>query len=307
MVATPSGDTSCEGVGDEFFSAAAYRWSASEGLEVRRLGAGAPWVGVATLPHSNEPLGSAIVPCLEALVAYRGWPVALFENVDGPPPEHRFRLPANFSEFYVASYLPPLEEQAEFSHCAHPITPSQQRAALFRQAVRAQGVQALLLVHNDVFARHPYLYADRVWPHVEARLRACASRWFRVAEVPRVGWTSVLSALTYRYFGFNVLRPGAKTEAAGIYLPRALGIPVLTLELPMFDWSSYDEAALKHLRRLSLPLLMGGASAAERSELIHPLLRTCGGDVDMIAPGISAQVTWAVVEALANLPQSATP
>lgn len=307
MVATRSGDTPGDGVGDELFSAAAYGWSASGGLEVRRMGAGAPVVGVATLPHSNEPLGSAIVPCLEALVQRRGWPVALFENVDGPPPEHRFRLPARFSEFYVGSFLPPLEEQAEFSHCARPVTPSQRRAAQFRQAVSEQGAHVLLLVHNDPFARHPYLYADRVWPHVEASLRTCASRWFRVGEVPRVGWTSVLSALTYRYFRFNVLQPGASTEAAGIYLPEALGIPVLTLELPMFDWSPYEEAALRHLRKHSLPLLMGGAGAAERSELIHPLLRTCGGDVEMIAPEISARLTWAVVEALAGMLQSATP
>src|SRR5262249_34325639 len=146
-----------------------------------------------------------------------------------PPAEHRFSLPCGPLDYAARGYLQPLAGQVEFAHCRAPGSPPQHRAQRLRARLSDLNPDAIVLLHNDVGAHAPYLYATNPWPRAERPLRAelagAFPRW------PRLGatWTHPLGEHTYAYFPAS--RIGVTgSESAGIYLEQDLGVPVLTIE-----------------------------------------------------------------------------
>jgi len=225
------------------FTRAAYAWPEHDEPTVEWYGEDGPTLAVALLPHANEPLGYAIRGPLAAAGTTAGGRTALVGPVDPPPPERRFPLPCDLLDFLRLGHLQPLDAQVEFAHGPTPVTDAQRRAATVRKLLGGVGAAAVVLVHNDPFARVPYLYADRRWPVTERALRAAQDPDIHPdpdLAVDEVEWTSRLGPRTYAYFpavGIGV----TDTECAGLYLPKELGIPVLTAELPMFDWTAFTD------------------------------------------------------------------
>jgi hypothetical protein len=275
---------------------ASYTWPSAE-LTLRRFGAGRPRLGVGLLPHSNEPLGSAVLPCLDELLSGTGQDLLVIDGIDPPP--QPFSLPCDFFDFLRAFHLPRIAEQVEFAHCVEPATPAQHRARRLCECLRSEAVERLLLVHNDPFARHPYFYAGEPHASVEQALLDQTSHLFDYADVPEVGWTEILSRLTYRYFPVRRIDPGCSSESAGIFIAEQLRIPVLTLELPMFDWAAHDDDELWTLRQLYLELWHGAASADKRDEAIAEHARQA--PAPMVPAAVSARVEWAVIASLLEL------
>src|SRR5215470_2540426 len=191
MVATPSGELllSKEPL-------ASYSWPVDSSIGVTVSGSGGPLIAVGVLPHANEPLGSAF-----AVSALDGpGRVALVGPIDPPPAAHRFPLPVDPVGYVTGGYLQPLPEQVEFAHCPSPVTPAQLRAAELRARLAELRPDVLLLLHNDVGAVAPYLYANRMWPQVSRRLRSdlvgAFDRWPKLVAP----WTYTLDPNTYAYF-----------------------------------------------------------------------------------------------------------
>jgi hypothetical protein len=224
-----------------------------------------PLIAVGVLPHANEPLGSAFVP---SDVDGR---VALVGPIDPPP--HRFALPTDPVGYARDGYLQPLAGQVEFAHCAHPSTPAQHRAAALRARLAELRPAALLLVHNDVGAVAPYLYANRVWPAVSRRLRALP-----YPHRPRLAasWTTTLDACTYAYF--PAARIGVEgAECAGLYLERELGIPTLTVELPMFAWGTADRTRHAVAEAVGTWIARGASHGGDTGRLVREVTAALGG------------------------------
>lgn len=263
-------------------------------------GTGRPIIAVGVLPHGNEPLGSAFV---STVGGYRGdlGTLALIGPIEPPPRAFHFPLPCDPVTFVSRGFLPPLREQAEFSHCQVPRTPAQRRAAECRSRVRGVAADALILLHNDPTALAPYLYANSPWPKVERRLRDEVGPDFPDWKPPSMSWTQRIGERTYAYF--PSARIGVKgTECAGIYIQRELGIPTLTLELPMFDWGE-AEPVRQHFRHVIGDwVAAGGAYGGDRSGLTRDLARLLAGrHVPMVPPELSSRVVWS---ALAGLRES---
>jgi hypothetical protein len=277
--------------------AARYSWP-EDTLTCVMAGRGRPRIAVGLLPHANEPLGSAFAATIGR---YRGGlgTIGLIGPIDPPPPSHRFPLPCDPVGFVSNGYLSPLAEQVEFAHCPVPVTPAQRRAAAYREQLRTLRADALVMLHNDPAAQGPYLYANSPWPAVERRLADDFPDW----KPPGTSWTHRIGTRTFAFF------PGERigvdgTESAGLYIERELGIPTLTLELPMFGWLRAERQRLEFRRTLGEWVAAGGADGGDRPGLIRYTGRLLDGrEVTMIPPAVTSRVVWS---ALAGLRESLT-
>ena len=285
MVATASGEV-----------LASYSWPSADAIDVSEFGSDGPLIAVGLLPHANEPLGSAFA----ATVPLAGAPgrIALVGPIDPPPPEHRFALPTDPVGYVAGGYLQPLPEQAEFAHCANPRTPAQHRAAELRSRLAELRPDAVLLLHNDVGAAAPYLYANRSWPGASHRLRTdlagAFARWPTLAAT----WTTTLDDHTYAYFPAERIGVDG-TECAGLYIERELGIPTLTVELPMFGWGTADHTRVTVAEAVGNWIARGAAHGGDTDRLVCEVLAAVGTrQVPMVSAAISARVVWAVLAGL---------
>lgn len=250
-------------------------------------GPAGPLIAVGVLPHANEPLGSAFIPSdVDGRVAMVG-------PIDPPP--HGFALPTDPVGYVRDGYLQPLADQVEFAHCADPSTPAQHRAAELRARLAVLRPAAVLLVHNDVGAIAPYLYANRVWPAVSRRLRTLA-----FARRPRLAatWTSTLDESTYAYF--PAARIGvAGTECAGLYLERELGVPTLTVELPMFCWGTADRTRHAVAGSVGTWIACGASHGGDTPRLIDEVTTAVAGRrFEMVPAARNAEVVRTVLTGL---------
>jgi hypothetical protein len=290
-----------DSVRDLALARARYAWPEHDEPMVEWYGEDGPAIAVALLPHANEPLGYAIREPLAALSALpvlsegHVGRVALVGPVDPPPPEGRFPLPCDLLAFLRRGHLQPLADQVEFAHCPAPRTRAQRRAASVRELLRGLDAAAVVLVHNDPFARVPYLYANRPWPEVERRLVTADPVAFPDPglAVDEVEWTSRLAPRTYAYFPATQLDLHG-SECAGLYLPGELGIPVLTTELPMFDWTAFTDADRIAAREVMERWIEDGCGP--RTELLAQTARLLGRrPVPMISAPVNARVLAAVL------------
>jgi hypothetical protein len=253
-------------------------------------GTGRPRIAVGLLPHASEPLGSAFAATVGRSAGGPGT-LALVGPIDPPPPAHRFPLPCDPVGFVRDGYLSPLAERVEFAHCPDPVTPAQRRAAAYREQLRNLRADVLVMLHNDPAAQGPYLYANAPWPAVERRLADDFPDW----KPPGTGWTHRISPRTFAFF------PGERigvdgTEAAGLYIERELGVPTLTLELPMFGWRRAERQRLEFRRSLGEWAAAGGAAGGGRPDLIRSTARLLDGrDVAMIPPAVTSRVVWSAL------------
>jgi hypothetical protein len=277
--------------------AARYAWPDDDALTANVVGSGELLIAVGLLPHPNEPLGSAFAT---TLTGYRGHlgRITLIGPIDPPPPEHRFPLPCDPVTFVAHGYLQRLPEQVEFAHCPDPKTPAQHRAAEFRTRLRELAPDILVLLHNDVGARAPYLYANSPWPAAERRLRDDLAHAFSIWEPLDASWTYRISERTYAFFPCD--RIGVVgSESTGLYIERELGIPTLTVELPMFDWATAEQARLDVRTAVAHWISAGGTVSGDTPGLVRDVARSLTGhDITMVPPGISARVVWSVLEGL---------
>jgi hypothetical protein len=247
---------------------AEYAWPDRDEPTVEWYGTGDPVVALGLLPHAAEPLGSAIRRPLAGLAPGAGR-IAVVGPIDPPPANRRFPLPGDLRDFLRLGHFQPPHQQPEFGHCAEPHTPAQHRAARFRRLVHDVAPAALILLHNDPFARVPYLQADRCWPVVEHLLTKGLGDAF---GTPRHG-ARVRAHVKAAAVGVR------GSEAAGIFLPHYLGIPVLTVRLPMFRWGGAEPARtrvraamadwLEHGAADTGPLL---AEARVSARVVHAVL-----------------------------------
>lgn len=272
---------------------AEYAWPSHPSMTVEWFGSGDPAIALALMPHANEPLGYALHRPLEKLADGCGR-VAVIWPVDPPPADRYFPLPCDFREFLRTGYLQPLEEQTEFAHSAEPATLTQCHAADFRRLVQLSAPAALILVHNDAFSRIPYLYGNRRWPEAERLLAAAPPDAFPDVPLDEVEWTHHLGPRTYAYFKAADIDVHG-SEAAGLYVTEALRIPVLTAELPMFDWTGIsDELRVAVRRRMERWIEEGCGDTASMVADSDALLD--GRPVPMIAPEVNARALHAVLE-----------
>ncbi|MCZ4097822.1 MULTISPECIES: hypothetical protein [Streptomyces] len=272
---------------------AEYAWPGRPQMTIEWFGSGDPVIALALMPHANEPLGYALHRPLEKLADGCGQ-VAVVWPVDPPPADRCFPLPCDFREFLRTGYLQPLEEQTEFAHTAVPVTPAQHHAADFRRLVRLAAPAALILVHNDAFSRIPYMYGNRRWPEAERLLASAPAGAFPDAPLDEVEWTHHLGPRTYSYFAAAQIGI-TDSEAAGLYIERTLRIPVLTAELPMFDWTGIsDELRIAVRMRMEQWIEDGCGDVTSMVADSEALL--AGRSVPMIAPEVSARALHAVLE-----------
>jgi hypothetical protein len=246
------------------------------------------------LPHANEPLGSAF-----AVSALDGpGRVALVGPIDPPPAAHRFPLPVDPVGYVAGGYLQPLPEQAEFAHCPNPATPAQHRAAELRARLAELRPDAFLLLHNDVGAVAPYLSANGMWPQVSRHLRTDLAgvfdRWPKLAAA----WTFTLDANTYAYF--PATRIGVHgSECAGRYIEHELGIPTLTVELPMFRWGDADRTRRAVAEAVGGWIARGASHGGDTDRLVREVRAAVGmRAVPMVPAETNAHVVRAVLAGL---------
>jgi hypothetical protein len=275
-------------------AAASYSWPTASAIGVSRFGSGDALVAVGMLPHANEPLGSAFaVSTLD-----RPGRIAMVGPIDPPPPAYRFPLPIDPVGYVAGGYIQPLPEQVEFAHCDKPATPAQHRAAELRERLAELRPDALLLLHNDVGAVAPYLYANRVWPQVSRRLRTDLADAFDRWPTLSARWAATLDENTYGYFLAAWLGVGG-SECAGRYIESELGIPTLTLELPMFRWGDADRTRFAVARAVGAWIARGGSHTGDTNRLVREVTAAVGArQVSMVPADVSARV---VRTALAGL------
>jgi hypothetical protein len=260
-----------------------YSWTYPSGV----FGSGGPLVAVGVLPHANEPLGSAFT---STLPGYDGFGrIAPVGPIDPPP--YVFDLPTDPVGYAAGGYLQPLTEQAEFAHCATPVTPAQRRAANLRAELQALRPDAFVLIHNDVGAIAPYIYANRSWPAVTRRIQEA----FPGAPALGAAWTTVLDQRTYAYF--PPARVGVDgTECAGRYIEKVLGIPTLTVELPMFEWGA-DLVRLAVAQAMGEWIARGATYGGDTPRLVREVSAILGDrHVPMVPAPVNAQVVWSALE-----------
>jgi hypothetical protein len=261
-----------------------YSWTSPTGV----FGSGGPLVAVGVLPHANEPLGTAFT---STVPAFRGpGRLALIGPIDLPPASHRFGFSIDPVGYVAGGYLQPLPDQVEFAHRPRPLRAAQHRAAQVLSRLAELRPDAFLLLHNDVGAVDPYLYANRTWPAVTRRVRA-----LRSCPLPPAGWTSLLDECTYAYFPAS--RVGVPdSECAGRYIEETLGIPTLTVELPMFAWDADDPARLAVAEAMGEWIAQGAGPGGDRDRLVRQV-STAVGDrhVSMVPAAVSARTVWAAV------------
>jgi hypothetical protein len=265
-----------------------YSWPDSDAFTVTRYGSGGPGIAIGLLPHANEPLGSAILPIADQLAATFGtlW---LLGPIEPPEPGARFPLPCDLTEFLAIGRLPDLRDQVEFAHgSVVPDTLAQRRADALRQTVRTIGPSALVLLHNDPFADFPYLYADRPRPFAEKRLLDVDG--FPSGTLEPADWTHCLGPRTYAWFPAAEIGVQGQ-EAAGVFLPQVLGIPVFTLELPMFRWDGAVEARQLIWEAMDIWIANGTGDPSAMAETAREVLG--GQRVEMVEAAATAKVITA--------------
>lgn len=255
-------------------------------------------IAIGLCPHANEPLGSAFA---ETVSAYNGElsGLALLGPIDPPPLRHQFPLPCDIVTYAARGYLQPLPEQAEFAHTASPATPAQRRAAEFRKLIADVSPDVVVLLHNDVGATAPYLYANRVWLHAEERLAARTAGAYPPFRDIEADWTCRLSERTYAYFPAERIGVPA-SESAGLFIERDTGVPTLTLELPMFRWSGVaDSARIRILDAIGDWVARGAAASGSRDWLVSEVSRAAEGQhIEMVPPATSALAVWSLLQGL---------
>jgi hypothetical protein len=261
-----------------------YSWTSPVGV----FGSDGPLIAVGVLPHANEPLGTAFA---STVPAFRGpGRIALTGPIELPPPAHRFGFSIDPVGYVAGGYLQPLPDQVEFAHRARPFRAAQQRAAQVLGQLEELAPDAFLLIHNDVGAVDPYLYANRSWPAVTRRLRV-----MRSGPLPPAGWTDLLDECTYAYFPAS--RVGVPdSECAGRYVEETLGIPTLTVELPMFAWDADDPARLAVAEAMGEWIAQGAGPGGDRDRLVRTVAQAVGDrHVSMVSAAVSARTVWASV------------
>lgn len=271
--------------------AAVYHWPEHDDLTAECHGTGGFTIALGLLPHANEPLGYAIRPQLTHYTS-ASTRLALIGPIDPPPRNRRFPLPCDLVTFLAEGHLQPLSDQAEFAHCLVPHSPAQHRAAALRDLVGDIGTDVLVLVHNDPFARVPYLYVNEAWPEVERHLRDDLADVFPASsDIEDADWTRKVGGRSYAFF------PCAEIgvddgQSAGLFLAEHLGLSVLTVELPMFAWGAAEDA------RQAMWTAMGEwiqDGAGDTAPLAAEAARMLGGHaVPMIPAAVSARVLWSV-------------
>jgi hypothetical protein len=274
-----------------------YFWPNKQDLGVDVVGSGRPLLAVGLCPHANEPLGSAFAATVGG---YRGelGTIALVGPIDPPPLAYRFRLPCDPVTYVADGYLQPLPDQVEFAHCAVPSSPAQRRAAEFRACLRELAPDALVLLHNDVGAQAPYLYANYHWPQAERKLIADSSDVFPEWPGLDADWTHQISDRTYAFFPCD--RIGVLgTESAGLSIEREIGVPTLTLELPIFDWGTAGHARTRVLDAVGDWIARGAKASDTGAALVAEVAQAVGAhEIRMIAPEITARMVWSVLAGL---------
>lgn len=277
---------------------ARYGWPKTDDLACHVRDAGGPRIAVGLLPHANEPLGSAFASTVEG---YRGGlgSIALVGPIDPPPPAYRFPLPCDPVSFAARGYLQPTRDQVEFAHCPDPAAPAQFRAAKLRAYLAAVQADVFVLLHNDPRAHAPYLYANRAWPQVERRLTEDVGACFPDWQPLPTEWTHPIGERTYAFFPCERIGVGG-TESAGIYIERELGLPTLTVELPMFCWGAAAERARQgYDDALSEWIEAGGTDGGDRPWLVRNVVHVLAGQqVPMVPAAVNSRVVWSVLTGL---------
>jgi hypothetical protein len=275
-----------------------YGWPDTEELTVEVIRAGRPLIAVGLLPHSNEPLGSAFAAVVRTRPPASGPGLALVGPIDPPPAAHRFRLPADPLTFLGQGYLAPLSDQVEFAHVAHPATPAQRRAEQLRLALSDLAPDAYLMLHNDVGARAPYLYANRVWPEAEQRLDRVVARYYNDQPPDDMSWTEQIGRRTYAFFSCAQLGV-VGSASAGLYLEQVLGLPTMTLELPVFDWGPAEAARAEVLDAIEEWIEAGASNGGDTGALVSLAARAlAGASVSMVSAAASAHTVFEVIDGI---------
>ncbi|TQN49270.1 hypothetical protein [Acidithiobacillus thiooxidans] len=274
-----------------------YAWPEHDDLRVVRhvVSPNDPIVLVGLLPHANEPLGSSLCPLASSLASYLRLQLLLAGPIDPPPASHRFPLPCSVLTFLENGWLQLLTDQAEFAHVNEPINVAQKRAAALRSAVVASSADAVLLLHNDPFAIYPYLYAHERLPEVELALANTLPPSAALHDY--VNWTNRLGPWTYAFFPARKIGVH-QGEAAGIALRQAMQGKVLTLELPMFDWTAAPDARVPIADIVSGWIKHGGGATKPTVPAAAAHLR--GRTVPMVSASLTARFITAVLKGLAS-------
>lgn len=239
-----------------------YSWPLVKKLHFFTTHNKAPKIALGLCPHSNEPLGSVVLPHLKKFSES----FLVIENIDPPPAKsHQFNFNWGWRDFLLKFHLPPLEEQVEFSYTSTPKTFSEKRAYEVYRLLKRYQISLFLMIHNDPFASIPYFYApQKINKTLERDLQKLIP-FSPFKTLPEIDFTEKLSAQTYRYFPSKHIAPKITSQAAGIFLNQKY-IPTLTLELPMFAWKSLSPSLLN--KKLFFSFWKKQPSLAERKKIL---------------------------------------
>ncbi len=258
---------------------------------------------VLTWPHANEPTGSAV----EAAVTQQGVSAALGRDdvavtflgpIDPPAPgATRFVLPCDLLTWCRYAHIAGPANQVEFSYNSNSTggSPAARRADACLVTLIDLRPDAVVSLHGDVGGTAPYLYAPTPEPTLEASLQP-----FGDLESLDVDWTDVLGPRTLRYFPSSAIGLTG-SEAFGTCVPKHLRCPVVTLELPMFDWSTAPEARLPIHDAVGRWIADGGAEGGDRAALLAYVERALADRAVMMVPSEStAAIGITFLNAIAN-------
>jgi hypothetical protein len=246
-------------------------------------------VAIGTMPHSNEPAGSAFTSGLEIGVwsddlAARDLRITCIGPIDPPPEAAKFSMPCSIETYCQLGFLDRIERQVEFSYTQDPRTRSQKRASTVMECLAELQPDAFIQLHNDLGAVGPYMYSNYACNALESVL---LNRWPLLHEIVdefEVDWTSPLSVRTLKFFDASEI--GVESgESAGIFIERTLDIPVINLELPLFRWENAPEARAESREAFTSWIDQGASSTGNMTELLARISSASKGQhVDMFAP-----------------------
>lgn len=245
-------------------------------------------LGIGIMPHSDEPLGSVIIPYLDKISSLCNSKITLFENIDPPPSrKYCFNLSGSFFDFFQGFYLPKIARQVEFSYCDNPKTKSELRANSFFKLIKRNKINFLLLVHNDPFSRIAYIYSNKIYRSLEGVVKRFNSFIQCNDHLGRVDFTDKLSNYTYAYFSKKKLINDSINESFGIFFHQKTNIEVITLECPMFDWRTASNKEIEGYRRIFQEAWINGNDLKKRKKFINEY-RTELSRINFVKPSDNA-------------------